>query len=42
MANRNEEISNSVLQAVSGKDNVSSVTHCMTRLRFKLKDESIQ
>lgn len=30
-----------ILQAVGGIDNISSVTHCMTRLRFTLKDSSI-
>lgn len=30
-----------VLQGVGGKDNVSSVTNCMTRLRFVLKDDTI-
>ncbi|MCM8711899.1 PTS transporter subunit EIIC [Clostridium sp. SYSU_GA19001] len=30
-----------VLKAVGGKENVTLVTHCMTRLRFNLKDESI-
>jgi PTS system beta-glucosides-specific IIC component len=28
-----------VLENVGGKENVNSVTHCITRLRFKLKDE---
>ena len=27
-----------ILQAVGGINNISSVTHCMTRLRFTLKD----
>lgn len=30
-----------ILQKVGGKENVISVIHCMTRLRFTLKDESI-
>jgi beta-glucoside PTS system EIICBA component len=29
-----------VLKAVGGKENITNVTHCMTRLRFNLKDES--
>ena len=38
MAVRNEQIAKDVLAAVGGKSNVTSVTHCMTRLRFVLKD----
>lgn len=30
----------SILNEVGGKDNIVTVTHCLTRLRFKLKDES--
>lgn len=30
-----------VVQAVGGKENIISVTNCMTRLRFVLKDDSI-
>lgn len=30
-----------ILQRVGGKENVVSLLHCMTRLRFTLKDESI-
>lgn len=29
-----------IINNVGGKDNIESVTHCMTRLRFKLVDES--
>lgn len=37
----NKQIATDVLAAVGGKENVESVMHCMTRLRFNLKDESI-
>ena len=38
--NKNEQIASDVLEAVGGKENVSNVLHCMTRLRFVLKDQS--
>lgn len=37
----NKKIAEDVLAAVGGRENVVNVTHCMTRLRFNLKDESI-
>ncbi|OBY81424.1 trehalose permease IIC protein [Paenibacillus sp. KS1] len=30
-----------ILEAIGGKENISAVTHCVTRLRFALNDESI-
>ena len=36
----NKQIAADVLEAVGGKSNVSFVTHCMTRLRFTLKDRT--
>lgn len=30
-----------VIEKVGGKDNIVSVTHCITRLRFVLKDDSV-
>ncbi len=44
MAQKSEKIqriAEDVLQAVGGKENVATVTHCMTRLRFTLKDKSV-
>lgn len=38
MAVDNKKIAQEVLTAVGGKDNVTSATHCMTRLRLTLKD----
>lgn len=34
------ELAKQIVQNVGGKDNIISLTHCITRLRFKLKDES--
>ena len=33
------ELAKEIVKNVGGKENVSSLTHCITRLRFKLKDE---
>jgi PTS system beta-glucosides-specific IIC component len=40
MASKYDGLSRIILQNVGGKDNITSLTHCVTRLRFKLKDES--
>lgn len=37
----NATIASNVLEAVGGKDNIAYCTHCMTRLRFNLKDAEI-
>ena len=36
-----EELAKEIVRNVGGKENVISLTHCITRLRFKLKDEGI-
>lgn len=41
MAISNKEIASSVLEEIGGKENIVNVMHCMTRLRFTLKDKSI-
>ena len=41
MADKNKIIAEQVLEAVGGSANIVSVTHCMTRLRFVLKDQSV-
>lgn len=38
MAKNYEALAKTILQDVGGRDNVNSVAHCTTRLRFKLKD----
>ena len=35
------KIANEIVEAVGGSGNVLSVTHCMTRLRFTLKDKNL-
>ena len=35
-----ESLAQTIVDNVGGKDNILSLTHCITRLRFKLKDES--
>ncbi len=35
-----QELSNKIIELVGGKDNIASLAHCATRLRFNLDDES--
>lgn len=35
-----QQLVKDILEKVGGKENINSVTHCITRLRFKLKDEN--
>ena len=35
-----EELAKNIVKEVGGKENINSLTNCITRLRFKLKDES--
>ena len=37
---KNKDIANAIIKQIGGKDNIDSILHCMTRLRFKLKDYS--
>jgi PTS system beta-glucosides-specific IIC component len=34
------DLAEKIVDNVGGKENINSLTHCITRLRFKLKDES--
>lgn len=34
-----QELANDIVKNVGGKENVSGLVHCITRLRFTLKDE---
>jgi PTS system beta-glucosides-specific IIC component len=40
MASKYDGLARIIIQNVGGRDNIISLTHCVTRLRFKLKDES--
>ena len=37
--NKYEAIAPQILELVGGKDNIRSFAHCMTRLRFNVKDK---
>lgn len=36
-----KQLAQDIIKNVGGKENINGLTHCITRLRFKLKDESI-
>lgn len=40
MASKYDGLARIIMQNIGGKENVEALTHCVTRLRFKLKDES--
>ncbi len=40
MASKYDGLARIIIQNVGGRDNIISLEHCITRLRFKLKDES--
>ena len=40
LASKYDGLARIIIQNVGGKSNIISVAHCITRLRFKLKDES--
>lgn len=40
MARNWGELASSIIELVGGKENIKSYTHCITRLRFRLKDEA--
>lgn len=41
MANKYECLAHVIIRNVGGRQNILSVTHCLTRLRFRLKDENL-
>ncbi|MCZ1736871.1 PTS transporter subunit EIIB, partial [Enterococcus faecium] len=34
-----QELARKIVENVGGKENINGLTHCITRLRFKLKNE---
>ena len=41
MAGKYDDLAAQIVELDGGKTNVKSVAHCITRVRFKLKDESL-
>src|SRR5690606_16772779 len=41
MAKNYAALAHSVIAALGGVDNIAAVTHCMTRLRFVVKDDAL-
>lgn len=41
MAKNYKEAADKILELVGGKENIASITHCVTRLRFNLRDKSL-
>lgn len=41
MTRKYESLARTIIRHVGGSQNILSVTHCLTRLRFRLKDESL-
>ncbi|MCV4632619.1 PTS transporter subunit EIIB, partial [Escherichia coli] len=41
MAKNYAALARSVIAALGGVNNISAVTHCMTRLRFVIKDDQL-
>lgn len=41
MSKKYETLAADIIEQVGGKENINTAYHCQTRLRFKLKDESI-
>lgn len=37
--NKDKQLAEQIVKLIGGKENVNSLIHCVTRLRFKLKDE---
>ena len=35
-----QELAENIVKNIGGKENIRSLTHCVTRLRFKLKEEN--
>lgn len=40
MAGKYDDLARAIVENVGGKENINSVAHCITRVRFKLKDDS--